>query len=885
MIKNKKVKTDRRYICLLSFFLPLGVMTGCMIYFGVGPFGDNSFLIIDGLHQYMPFFSVLYDKLKDGESLFYSLRIGMGVNFLSLFSYYLSSPLNLFILFFKKTQLNMAVSLLIVLKIALSGLTAGIYFSHKTEKPDLTVVAAACLYALNSYMVGYSWNVMWLDAILIFPVIMLGIERLIEKEDGRLYCIALFYALYCNYYIAFMICIFSVIWYLIYPFRDYEQFFLRGLAFTFYSILAAGMAAVLLIPAYMGIKQTASGGTMGLPAHGWETGFVDLLTRQFDMAVPISHDNFDGNINLFFGMSTFFTAFLYLLNGEIKAVEKLKRVLLMVFFYVSFNEDILNFIWHGFHDQYGIPNRFSFLFGFVLIGMFVEVLEHRNAIRNWQTVISCAAGLGLLYYSFRFAKEPLEDVMYGAAGMMLVFYGTILLLMTMDRKRKIWYVRIVSLVAVIEICATAVMGFDSIGQISVSKFFSGTQDMERAVSELSDGSFYRSELADSKIVDESSWYRLYGISLFGSTAMEHTVDIMDSLGFYTGCNEYLYKGANPLTNLMLGVRYLYFHPEDTLRTEFQYKKSFGDFSVYENPVEGLSIGYAIDDAIENWYYDSAYPFRVLNDFSYQGYSLDHIFNSIEITDPVTKGCTVEKTNDGEYHFYYKEADDDNLVFTIPVAETIEHLYMFYDGTQVENAQIAVNGENVVTGDRDGSMLYVGRVEGGGNVTVRFRLKGETEDGYIRLSAAAFDWQQFDRLSESMTSQAFQVGRWSSNHIEGTVVTGPGQMLYFSIPYDEGWEITVDGEAARTGLIGNAFLGLYLEEGEHTISMTYTPPGFLAGWKVSLLSLAVFVVVCASMPSIRRRRQERKRKREKTELLKRLEQEQGKSKETGAGEKE
>ncbi|MFQ9748479.1 MAG: YfhO family protein [Anaerobutyricum soehngenii] len=54
----------------------------------------------------------------------------------------------------------------------------------------------------------------------------MGLERLIEKKDGRLYCIALFYALYCNYYIAFMICIFAVIWYLLYSFKSIKQFFL-----------------------------------------------------------------------------------------------------------------------------------------------------------------------------------------------------------------------------------------------------------------------------------------------------------------------------------------------------------------------------------------------------------------------------------------------------------------------------------------------------------------------------------------------------------------------------------------------------------------------------------------------------------------------------------
>ncbi len=853
-MENNKIKTiDRRMIYLLCFLIPLSVMIACMVCYGVEPFGDNSFVIIDGLHQYMPFFSVLYDKLRGGENLFYTFRIGLGVNFLSLFSYYLSSPLNVFILLFKKSQLNMAVSLLIVLKISLSGLTAGVYFSHKTRQPDLSVVAAACIYALNSYMVGYSWNVMWLDAILIFPIIMMGIDRLIEKRDGRLYCIALFYALFCNYYIAFMICIFCVIWYLLYPFRNYEQFFLRGCVFTAYSFLAAGMAAVILLPAYLGIRQTASGNEMTLPHHGWQTGFADLLTRQFDMSAPISHDNFDGNINLYFGAAAVFTIFLYIFNKEIRWIQKLKMILLLAFLYVSFNEDILNFIWHGFHNQYGIPNRFSFLFGFVITGMFVEVLEHRECIRNWHTVLSTAACVGLLYVSRSFAKEPLEDVMYGVAGIMFVFYGTILLLMTIDRNRKLWYVRILSLAAVIEICASAVAGFDSIGQIHVSKFFSGTEDMEQAAAQMEDGSFFRSELADSKIVDESTWYPLRGVSLFGSTAMDHTVKIMDNLGFYTGCNEYLYKGATPLTNMMLDVRYLYFHPEDTLRTEFEYRKSFGNFSLYENPVKGLSVGYVIDDDIEQWYYDSAYPFRVLNDFSYQGYSYDNIFQTLDIPEPVTRGCRVEKTNDGEYHFFYNETNDDNIVFTLPMKEKVKHLYLFYDGTQVDNAQIAVDGENVIAGDKDSTMLYAGEVGKDSVVTVRFRLKGETEDGYIRLSAASFDKDQFTRLADTMTSQAFQVSKWSCNHLEGRVSSGERQILFFSIPYDEGWKILADNKMVRPGRIGNAFLAVPLEKGVHEVSLTYVPPGFDAGWKISLICLMGLVIICITTPFIRKRR--------------------------------
>lgn len=836
-------KRKKKYVIALCFFIPLVVMIGCCIAFGVQPFGDNSLLIIDGLHQYMPFYSILYDKLKNGGSLFYSFRAGLGINFLSLYSYYLSSPLNLLILFFKKSQLNMVVSWIIVLKIAISGLTAGIYFSSKSKKPGIPVIMVSVAYALSSYMVGYCWNVMWLDAIMIFPIVIMGLEDLIERKDGRLYCFALFYALYCNYYIAFMICIFAVIWYVFYSFKSVKQFFCRGIAFTFYSFLAAGMAAIMLIPAYLGIKQTASGESMTLPEHSFLTNAADLLNRQFAMWNPISHDNFDGNANLYIGIFTVLAVGLYLLNTQIKISAKIKKLLLIGFFYLSFSEMILNFIWHGFHDQYGIPNRFSFLFGFVLLYMLWEVFENLDGTKGWHVALACMAGVGLLVYAKTKGTQPLEDDVYGVAGMLFILYGMLLFLYTLSRKRKLWYKTAFCVVAVIEIAATAFMGFNENGQITVPKFFYGVDEMEKAVKSLNDKTFYRSELASSLIVDENALYPINGVGLFGSTASNDMVNTMDNLGFYTGCNEYLYKGATPVTNLLLNIKYLFYHQEDTLMTNFQYVKRVGSFNIYKNPAREMSIGYLMNSTVQDWNYDSAYPFRVQNSLVEQAFGIPQIFRNIEIADPTTNGCTASKTNDGEYYFEYQSSQTDNMTFTIPVAKTINDMYIFYDGTQVENAQITVNGTNVKSGDMDGYTLPIGKVEVGSEVKVTFKLKGETKTGYVRLSAADFDTEAYEKLKEETAERAFVVRKHSSNYIEGSVNATADQTLFFSIPYDEGWYIEVDGEPADFWAVGNAFIGVDVSAGEHTVSLSYTSPGASVGWKISLCALGIFLISC------------------------------------------
>ena len=95
------------------------------------------------------------------------------------------------------------------------------------------------------------------------------------------------------------------------------------------------------------------------------------------------------------------------------------------------------------------------------------------------------------------------------------------------------------------------------------------------------------ELIKGKMLDESIWHTLNGVTMFGSTALGSVVDIMDDLGFYTGINEYLYEGATPFTNNLLGVKYNLLRTSDTNTTEFQYLDRIGNVNVYGNPYSCL----------------------------------------------------------------------------------------------------------------------------------------------------------------------------------------------------------------------------------------------------------------------------------------------------------
>lgn len=93
-IHDQAAKAQGWRFFLAGFFLTVlitGIGFACLT---VWPFGDKTVLIIDSLHQYLPFYTDMHNKLVNGGSLLYSFSGGLGYNFWSTYAYYLASPLN-----------------------------------------------------------------------------------------------------------------------------------------------------------------------------------------------------------------------------------------------------------------------------------------------------------------------------------------------------------------------------------------------------------------------------------------------------------------------------------------------------------------------------------------------------------------------------------------------------------------------------------------------------------------------------------------------------------------------------------------------------------------------------------------------------------------------
>ena len=257
MSKNMKkmisrMVSHRSFPYVMAFLMPFIICVVICIGNGVYPFGDNCILHIDMYHQYCPFFTEFLHKLRTGGSLQYSWNLGLGSDFVSLYAYYLASPLNFLIVLCPKHYVIEFMTILVLAKIALCGLTFFLFLKyhfhligkdsklHKNQVIPALVFSTA--YALSGFVAAYSWDIMWMDCILLFPLIMVGLEKLVREQKPGLYFVTLALSVFANYYISIMICIFLVFYFILLFFTQKGGKLKAFLRFAWYSLLAGSVS-------------------------------------------------------------------------------------------------------------------------------------------------------------------------------------------------------------------------------------------------------------------------------------------------------------------------------------------------------------------------------------------------------------------------------------------------------------------------------------------------------------------------------------------------------------------------------------------------------------------------------------------------------------------
>lgn len=841
----KDIMTDN-YVMVICFAIPAVFMAAVWVVGEIGPFGGHSLTMVDSLHQYLPFFSDYQDKLTNEGSLFYTWNIGMGSNLLAIIAYYMSCPLNFIIVLFSKDHIYIAMCLLISLKIAASGMTMASYLGYKCkDKNNLFIIPFALAYALSNYVIGYSWNLMWMDCILIFPLIMQGFEQMTEDGSNyKLYTISLFYGLLCNYYICFMICLFLVIQFVLTNHKNIFKMAEDTLRFAGTSVLAAAMAAFLLIPAYLGINTTASA-TRVFPESEWYGSIWDMIKQMFILTEPIKSQNFDGGLNVYCGTFAVLLVGVYIFNTKIKWYEKLKNLIILAFLMVSFNNTLLNYIWHGFHDQYGIPNRFSFLFIFVILSMGYEALVKIDRSQIVGTVVGIAAAFGFLVYADKNIQLDRTVLIY--TWVLFGVYSVAVMLLSLTKEKARFVVSVVlAILCMTEIVYSGAKGYESNGTVNIPDYYSWDKSMRAAIDSVKTDPFaYRTELMATEVVDESTYYNMHGVSLFGSTVSNDLVNAMHGLGFYTGANEFLYDGANSVSNAVLGIRYVFRRPGEYMSHDMNYVDTVDGVDIYQNE-KTLKLGFMVDDSLKKWTSDASNMFESINNFVEKSTGVAGTFSQLY---PEVSGSEndITITKDNPFSEYYGLSDITpgihSFELNFEITDEQNDLYIIANCNGITKIRIYVDGVEQNYERLQYQTYHVGHLSRGAKVGVEYYFSdGVPENTSARLTIATLNSDAFSQAYARWSNEQLNVSRFDDGYVKGHISVQEDGLMFTSIPYDAGWTAYVDGKKTDIQTVAGAFIALDLKAGDHTVEFKYFPVGLKTGLILTFAAWLIFALL-------------------------------------------
>ncbi len=845
---------------ILAFILPFLFLGMGFIIEKIHPFGSRQFLVTDLWHQYYPFFQVLHEKLTEGGSLLYSWRTGLGTNFLSLMAYYCASPLNLLSVFVPQEYLREALMVILMLKFSFAGLFFARMLRYCFGRNDISICMFGVMYALCSYMMGYYWNVIWIDTVALLPLVMLGLTALVREGKYRTYVISLALALFCNYYIAYFICLFTVLAFFclcLYEKLNLRQFGKRFALVAGGSLVGAGLSSWILIPAYQALQLTHSANnTFPSPVKLYES-WQDIISNMLAFTEPTSTT---GLPNLYCGLLPVLLLGVFLFAKNIRLREKITGVLLMVFLIVSCNVNVLNFIWHGFHVTNMLPYRFSFLFSFVVLvaayRAYQILLEEKLSIANWIMLIVSA----IAFCTVAFYAKPDESKTYIWSNVILAaIYIIIILLRKVAPKQLIQ--GLLAVVLAFEMGAQAINGVKTVGSSDYTSYPTKAEDIQNLVEQAEKTSgeyFYRTELTAWYTLNDPALYYFDGVSQFSSMANESITTFLRLMGLPAAeaSNRYFYTNTSPLTNMLLSIRYILAkdgYNADSSMTEISQS---GTVKMYENQYY-LPIGYMMQESVSDFTFDTTMnAFEIQNAVFKEITGLDEeLFTQIDITDVGHQGLNVTRNGYGSYQYTVSDDATAGNIFLkynyTAQQDGMVYAYALIKQTNTANSTSNADFLTVYSGTEQLHKYNIGRQPyitpiGDFKAGERVTLRCDLEDDVTRGSATIYFYQLnsdvLDRGYAALSDEKLTLTSFSDTSFTGDITVQEDGYLYLSMPYESGWSAEVDGEKVEVECLFGAMCGIQLSAGTHSISLKYCPSGFVPGLMIAIGCVALLAVL-------------------------------------------
>ncbi|KAF1297922.1 copper ABC transporter permease [Enterococcus sp. JM4C] len=846
------LKANRTYM-LASFFIPFFILALIYLSIGIYPGSSRSILASDAFSQFSNFHASFKNMLSGDQSIFYTWNGSLGLNYLSLVSYYLGGFFTGIVFFFPNQWMPDALYVLTLLKVASSGLAFWFLAKQTFKLPRWNHVALAVAYALSSFAIAHSEIIMWIDAFVYLPLIILGIHRVMDLKKPTVLFVSYLMLFLSSFYMGFMVGVFSFLYFCVRLLTHWHKYKGSAVQYGITSLLAGGASMIIILPALIDLRENGEKLSEITKLKTEATGLWDILIKNM---VGVYDTTKYGSIPfIYVGLIPLVFCLLYFLSKQIPWKEKVGFASLFALLIASFYLVPLNLFWHGMHAPNMFLFRYAFLFSFLVVflaGYGWEQFKQQD-LGKLSAIIFVLIGAFCVAWGSK-GGENYEYVTTTSFILTIVFLVLYLLaigyyqLGSFPKKRlAILLLVLMSAEAMVNTSGMVQGILDDWNYASRSLYTQPYPDIKKLVdtTKQKNETFYRLENLDGVSVNDSFNYGYNGIGMFSSIRNRHSSTYLNTLGYRSrGTNLNLRYPNNTLAmDSFLGMKYLISKNEISDYGFTQIKQS-GTYRLYENR-NALPLGFLAPNTIQKIEQPATDNLtsqtNLLNGLSQLQQTYYEFYPTVVIDH---KNTLISQNGNSVTYKEEKPNISKDVTWNVTVpANTQAYLSLFptnFNQLESSTATITVNGRSQKSQINITGQYYdLGYYENETTFEFTASFYGTSEVGFIEPKVVGLDTLAYQAAIDTIKQNGvdFTVnGRTAT----GKVTTESEQTLVTTIPYDKGWHASIDGKKVDITDFKDAFVSLKVPKGTHTIKLSYLPAGFLPGALLFVGCLALFI---------------------------------------------
>lgn len=861
-----KVWQKKNITWLVSFLLPFLIFAAYFIYRGIAPFGDLSILTVDLGQQYVDFLEYFRDNIFSPQNFIYNFNKGLGGSFLGTFAYYLASPFNFLLFLFPKTMLPTAIFFIILTKIGCIGL-ASFYFFKKNFKNlgSLLSIGLSTAYALSGFIVTNHFNLMWLDSVILLPLLLNEVEKLVTQDQKQKSYLVflLFLTWFTNFYTGYMAVLFTGLYFLTRLVELNNNKFKTLLKYAWQNILALGLSAVLLWPTVTALLSGKAQSQENIWQPKFEFGPENLLAKLISGSFNFNQMSV-GMPNFYFGATLLVFLLGYFFTRRIQIKEKLLSFLLLAFLLLSCTFAPFILIWHLGQFPVWYPGRFTFalsLFCLVLIARYLN-LEPQLIKGNWKVV----GLLVLVIVTFVGSKLPAFTFLDNTKLFTTIgFFILGLLLMYLPAKTDL---NLKPFLFVIILLDTSVNLIGSLNDISYQKNSAYTnytkQVTQASVLNRKSTTFSRLEKTFERDNNDPISNQYFGITNFDSVSDKNQVQFLDNLGLVTNDSSVNNAFCTIVSDSLLGIKY---YLTEDLGTESKKTVDFDEIvyrpdlnlyhklgqiqqiKVYENPY-ALPGAFLTDKKLnDQMKHNQTSRLNLANTLQDFLPAKTNYFEQVDLPLPSSTNANTKKDNLLSFSVQDKSEQTKVTYEFTPTTDDPYYLSLPNYFDEDSKTQIFVNNHEIDNYDLGSGPKLVNVAANQKTYPIKITFISRKSIDLGGLVLYRFNFTNFKKIVAKAQANDLGLKVIDQQHLETkTFTTTNTQYVQTLIPANANWQVYDNGKKVTTYKYNNALLGLKLTSGKHKLTFKYVSKELCLGLIVSV----IFGLICLGTWIFRKR---------------------------------